>query len=420
MQSYNSKFKKFTVSFFILIFSFSIVVSVRADTDVNQQILDLRAKIDQLTKLAAQYKGTVLQKQKEANTLKRQIDIINNQILKLQTDIQISTEKIQSTKLQISDLQSKIFDTQKSIGTQQSAVGEIMRYLDQRDSTNLVATLVSTQRLSDFADQAQHISQLNGQLSELLKNLKLQKTDLEKNVGSLNEQKVVLEDLNKKQTTQKQSLDIGKTSKNKLLIDTRGQEAKYQQLLTEAEKKEAEFYNDLKAIESQAVTNGVFIVHVTAKSVPARGTKIFQFPEGDRYLTQSYGMTAYAKRRAYGGAPHNGIDLVYGLGDGIRPIGSGVVLAASYNVGFGNWVAVRHDNDMVSVYAHFQAPSGLAVGTKVDTSSVLGYEGRTGNVTGEHLHLSLYRDFFTYINPKNKQLYFNYFEGSVNPLDYIK
>ena len=53
-----------------------------ADETVNQQIVDLRKKIDELTKLAEQYQGTVLQKQKEADTLKRQIAIYTNQILK--------------------------------------------------------------------------------------------------------------------------------------------------------------------------------------------------------------------------------------------------------------------------------------------------------------------------------------------------
>ena len=33
--------------------------------------------------------------------------------------------------------------------------------------------------------------------------------------------------------------------------------------------------------------------------------------------------------------------------------------------------------------------------------------------------LSIYKDFFTYINEKNGQLYFNYFDGSLNPRDYL-
>ena len=132
-------------------------------------------------------------------------------------------------------------------------------------------------------------------------------------------------------------------------------------------------------------------------------------------------MTTYAKRGAYGGAIHNGIDLVSGFGSPIFAIGSGVVLASGNNAGFGNWVAIKHDagGGMVSVYGHMISPTPLRIGGAVTTDSIVGYEGNTGNSTGAHLHLSLYKDFFTYLNPKNNQLYFNYANGSVNPLDYL-
>ena len=82
-------------------------------------------------------------------------------------------------------------------------------------------------------------------------------------------------------------------------------------------------------------------------------------------------------------------------------------------------MAVRHDGGLVSVYAHMRSPSGLTNATTVTTNDIIGYEGSTGNATGSHLHLSVYKDFFTYINEKNGQLYFNYFDGSLNPLDYL-
>ena len=130
-------------------------------------------------------------------------------------------------------------------------------------------------------------------------------------------------------------------------------------------------------------------------------------------------MTTYARRGAYGGAPHNGVDMAGGYGTAIRSIGDGTILASGFNNGFGNWVSVRHANNLVSVYAHMQSPSGIANTTPVKTGGIIGYEGSTGNSTGSHLHMSLYRDFFTFINEKTGQLNFNYFDGSVNPLDYL-
>ncbi|MBI2063004.1 MAG: peptidoglycan DD-metalloendopeptidase family protein [Candidatus Yanofskybacteria bacterium] len=402
--------------------SVAMSADLQADLTSNgtsQKILDLRKQIEELTKQAEQYKGTIAQKQKQADTLKKQIDILNNQILQLQTKIVITDRQVTSTKLEIVDLEGQIFDASEKINKQKLAVGELLLFLYEQDRLSLLAVLLKSPRLSDFTDQAHQVQNLNNKLVGLLTELKTQKEDLEQGKQKLDLKKSELEALNSKQVSQKIALSGNKVGKDVLLAQTKGQEAKYQQLLSSVEKKKAEFFAELQKFEAEAVKSGAFIVHVTADSVPMRGSKIFQWPYDDYYLTQGYGMTAYARRGAYGGAPHNGIDIAAGYGTPIRPVASGAILASGFNNGFGNWVAVRHDRGLVTVYAHMRSPSGLVNGTPVTANSIIGYEGSTGNSTGSHLHLSLYRDFFTYINDKNGQLYFNYFDGSLNPLDYL-
>ncbi|MBI2063590.1 MAG: peptidoglycan DD-metalloendopeptidase family protein [Candidatus Yanofskybacteria bacterium] len=412
-----SQVLKYLVLFSIFYFLFS--GGAYALDDTSQQILDLRKQIEELTKQAEQYKGTIAEKQKQANTLKRQIDILNNQILQLQTKINITDRQITSTNYEINDLHGQIFDATEKIDKQKQAIGELLAILYEQDKLSLLAVLLKSSRLSDFANQAQQVESLNNKLTGLLTQLKTEKEVLEQNKQDLELKKSELETLNDKQIIQKSSLSGTKNNKNTLLTQTKGQEAKYQQLLSETEKKKAQFFAELQELEDQALKTGAFIVRVTADSVPPRGSKIFQWPYDDYYITQGYGMTAYARRGAYGGAPHNGIDIASGYGTPIRPTASGAILSSGFNNGFGNWVAVRHDGNLVTVYAHMRSPSGLANGTPVTASSIIGYEGSTGNSTGSHLHLSLYRDFFTYINDKNGQLYFNYFDGSLNPFDYL-
>lgn len=418
--------KSFKISQILAIFLFSIfyflfsINSALAIDDVSQQILDLRKQIEELTKQAEQYRGNITQKQKEANTLKRQIDILNNQINRLETQINITDRQVSSVKLEIGQLGEQIFTAGEHINKEKKAVGEIVNFLNQQDQLSLLAILLKNPGLSSFTDEMQQAQNLNDKLIGLLVDLKTEKESLEKNKSNLEQKKTELEDLNKKQIKQKTSLDNTKTNKDSLLTKTKGQEAYYQKLLSETEKKEAQFFAELKGLEDKAIQSGAFIVHVTADSVPKKGSKIFRWPYDDFYITQGYGMTSYARRGAYGGAPHNGVDIVGGFGEGIHPIAEGNILASGFNNGFGNWVAVRHIGGLVSIYAHMRAPSGIANGTAVTAGSIIGYEGSTGNSSGSHVHLSVFRDFFTYINPKNGQLYFNYFEGSLNPLDYLR
>ncbi len=410
-----------TVVFLFLCLGFFILPGRVLADDINQQILDLRKQIEELTKQADQYKGVISQKQKEANTLQRQISILNNQILQLQTRIAITDKQIGSAKLEIVDLEGRIFDLQEEITKKKATVGELLSLLYERDRLSLFAILLKTPRLSDFMGQAQQEQNLSNKLIGLLAELKGQKDDLETKKQALDQKKAELEALNNKQNNQKVSLSGNKANKNQLLTQTRGQEAQYQKLLSGVEKKQAEFFAELQKLETEAVKTGAYIVHVTADQIPPRGSKIFRWPYEDYYFTQSYGMTAYAKRGAYSGAPHNGVDISAGYGEPVSPMADGVILASGYNNGWGNWVAVRHPNlgNLVTLYAHFRSPAALANGTSVSKSSIIGYEGSTGNSTGSHLHLSIYSDFFTYVNPKNGQIYFNYFDGTLNPLDYL-
>lgn len=390
-----------------------------ASNGASQQILDLRKQIEELTKQAEQYKGTIAQKHKQADTLKKQIDILNSQIVQLQLRINITDRQINTTKLEINNLEGQIFDTTEEISKKKLAIGELLLLAYERDKLSLLAVLLKSPRLSDFTDQAHQAARLNDKLVSLLTELKTKKENLGKDKQQLDAKKIELETLSSKQINQKSILSGNSASKNNLLVQTRGQEARYQQLLSEVEKKKAQFFTELQRLEAEALKTGAFVIHVTANSVPPKGTRIFQWPYDDYYITQSYGNTAYARRGAYGGAPHNGVDVVSGAGSAIRPIEAGAMLASGFNNGFGNWAAVRHERDLVSVYAHMRSPSGLANGTPVTANSIIGYEGSTGNSTGSHLHLSVYRDFFTYINDKNGQLYFNYFDGTINPLDYL-
>ena len=187
--------------------------------------------------------------------------------------------------------------------------------------------------------------------------------------------------------------------------------------------KQSLFFTEMKELETKIIQGGLYILRVEAKNLPKKGIKLFQWPEDDYRITQGYGCTSYdrcgSRRGPYGGAIHNGIDMASGYGSPIKVIGDGEVIANGTNDGWGNWVAVKHSPyDLVSVYGHMSAFEFVRVGTFVKARDIIGYEGTTGFSTGSHVHLGIYKEFFTYINEKNSQLYFNY-NNTINPRDYL-
>ncbi len=397
---------------------------VFAQTD-EEKMADLKAQIQALEQQAAQLKGTISQTQEQANTLKNQIANLKNQIASLQTQISLTGKKIDKTKIEINDTQNNIFNTQEKKDKQKSTIGQLLLFMDRMDKDSLLSIILKNNNLSDYFRQTQSAITVNTNLMSFVDDLQNTENQLNQNKNNLEGKKKDLESLKQQQNAQKVSLDQATQDKNQLLKDTKGQEAQYQKILTDVERQESVFFSQLRELETHVIQGGLYIVHVTASALPKKGTKLFQWPEDGYHITQGYGCTSYARcnrRNApYNGAPHNGIDMAAGYGSPIKAIADGEIIANGKNDGWGNWVAIKHPNqyNLVSIYSHMSALSFLQVGTQVYSGQIIGYEGNTGNVTGSHLHLSLYKDFFTYINEKKDQLYFNYFEGSVNPFDYL-
>ena len=85
---------------------------------------------------------------------------------------------------------------------------------------------------------------------------------------------------------------------------------------------------------------------------------------------------------------HTGLDISTSRGSGIRPIANGTVVFAAYKGSYGNLVIIDHGNGVQSYYAHCNALY-VSNGQAVDTNSVIGAVGSTGNSTGPHLHLEI-------------------------------
>ena len=85
---------------------------------------------------------------------------------------------------------------------------------------------------------------------------------------------------------------------------------------------------------------------------------------------------------------HNGIDVKVYIGDTIRAAFGGkvrVVKNQGRRVGYGQYVIIRHDNGLETVYAHLSKQL-VAENQYVEAGEVIGLGGNTGRSTGSHLH----------------------------------
>lgn len=406
----------------IFIFLFFSTSGAVAQTE-EEKMADLRAQIQALEEQAEKYRGTILQTQEQARTLKNQIINLKNQIASLQTQISLTGKKIDKTKIELNDVQNNIFTTQEKIDQQKNTIGQLLLFIDRTDKDDLLSIILKNNNLSDYFRQTQSAVSVNVNLMNLVEGLQETENQLNQNKNDLEDKKNDLELLKQQQNVQKVSLDQVTNGKNQLLKDTKGQEAVYQKMLEEVERKQSLFFTELKELETKIIQGGLYILHVKAENLPQKGTDLFRWPEDNFTITQSYGCTKFARCRSYrgpyGGKIHNGLDIKVGYGIPVKAIGNGEVIANGTNDGWGNWVAIKHPPyNLVSIYAHMSAFEFVRVGTQVKAGDIIGYEGSTGFSTGSHVHLSIYKEFFTYVKEKNGQLYFNY-DNTVDPRDYL-
>lgn len=95
--------------------------------------------------------------------------------------------------------------------------------------------------------------------------------------------------------------------------------------------------------------------------------------------------------RSQGGPDlHRGVDLEAAIGTPVRPVLPGRVRFAGTMSGYGNVIWIDHGEDLITVYGHL---SEIAVDVlqEVSRETVIGLTGQSGNVTGPHLHLEVWR-----------------------------
>lgn len=108
----------------------------------------------------------------------------------------------------------------------------------------------------------------------------------------------------------------------------------------------------------------------------------YRWPTEDGYYITTY----------FSGA-HDGIDIAgCGWNSNIYAIYSGEVVTSSYTSTNGNYIIIKDDKGVYSMYAHL-ANKYVWAGQRVERGQVIGGMGSTGFSTGTHLHFSTWHGY---------------------------
>ena len=94
---------------------------------------------------------------------------------------------------------------------------------------------------------------------------------------------------------------------------------------------------------------------------------------------------------------HYGLDFGAAAGDKIKCAAKGEATEVGESPEYGNYIVVRHSENIYTLYAHCQELLPKA-GDSISAGQVIATVGQTGNATGPHLHFEI-RDGDTWLDP---------------------
>lgn len=155
----------------------------------------------------------------------------------------------------------------------------------------------------------------------------------------------------------------------------------------EEEQGEFPMYDDTKKafFDVQAFDGAIYI-----KLYEVKKGKLWAPPLKDTSLkTSNFGM----RWKAF----HHGVDLALKMRDPVFCVFDGIVKVSTYGNGYGNFVIVKHENGLETLYAHLSGRV-VKVGQQLKAGELVGLGGSTGFSTGPHLHFEVRYQGYS-INP---------------------
>lgn len=150
-------------------------------------------------------------------------------------------------------------------------------------------------------------------------------------------------------------------------------------------------YNNISKGDSLVVGVTVIVPDGEVLATPSSGTYVSAGSSSVKDYSGYYIRPVVGGKRSQGLHGHNAIDIAAPVGTAILASADGEVIISrtgGWNGGYGNYIVIKHKNGTQTLYSH-NNQNYVSVGDSVKQGDVIGTVGKTGKVTGAHLHFEI-------------------------------
>lgn len=315
--------------------------------------------------------------EKEINKLKNEMSDVQLQISKLNAQIDIYQENIESLQTQITENEALLVELQADYEKRGEALASrIVAQYEAGDVTYL-DFLLSSESLTDFISNYYILGELAEMDNSSLREIEATKDNIEKTKQQLESDKATVEE---QMNIVKQKVTELENSRKKLATQK-----------ASIEDEEKKYKKEIEAVEAKIAEIGKGYVGSFS------GTLSWPISTSSRnYNLITYGYGPRNQPVAGASTNHKGLDIGVNYVPLYAPADGYVVYAQSGYFGYGNFIQIKHSNNLYTCYGHLSKIS-VSVGQTVKRGQQIGVTGGrpsdgykyAGTSSGPHLHFEV-------------------------------
>ena len=358
---------------------------------LSQSIVQHKKELSNAKKKEQAAKALESELKEKVTVVQSQISVLKGQIAEVQNSIGLKEQEIAVKEQQITEKEAEIADQWGDFKQHMAAMQE----LRDGGSVAMLSAVNDLYELLTFNEVMQDISVKD---TEIMDNMKTAKAGLEADKTALESDRAELVSQKADLQSQKKELDSQNSQMQSKQSELNSSISAAQMSAADAKKAQAAAQAAIESDELnyEAVKGQIQkLIAQAASSQPQLSFTGFICPlKSYSRISSEYGW----RKNPVSGVNklHAGIDLAAGGGTPIYAAASGYVQVAGWSSGgYGNYVIIYHGkmsdgNQYSTLYGHMRSVATSA-GKYVQQGEIIGYVGSTGNSTGNHLHLEVWK-----------------------------
>ena len=351
---------------------------------LSQSIVQHKKELSNAKKKEQAAKALESELKEKVTVVQSQISVLKGQIAEVQNSIGLKEQEIAAKEQQITEKEAEIADQWGDFKQHMAAMQE----LRDGGSVAMLSAVNDLYELLTFNEVMQDISIKD---TEILDNMKNAKEALESDKLTLEAQRSELQSKKADLDAQNSQMRAKQSELNSSVAAAQMSAAEAQQAQKDAQAAIESDEMNYEAVKKQIQK----MIAAAAASKPTLSFTGFICPlKSYSRISSEYG---WRKNPVTGvNKLHAGTDFAAPGGTPIYAAASGYVQVAGWSSGgYGNYVIIYHGkmsdgNQYSTLYGHMRSVATSA-GKYVQQGEVIGYVGSTGNSTGNHLHLEVWK-----------------------------